>query len=80
MRYEDIAGMYRAEKTKTEVERIQGAWARRLPETPCPFRYQDGKMLIRHRDGSWEVEWSEDAATICQGGIVPGQVRLGHEG
>jgi len=56
LRYEEVAEMYRGETIKAEVERVQGAWARRLPETPCPFRYEDGKMLIHQDDGTWREE------------------------
>lgn len=63
LRYEEIAQFYSAEKVKAEVEQIQGVWARRLAETPCPFRYENGKMLVRQKDGSWELDWLEDADT-----------------
>jgi hypothetical protein len=36
LRYEELAAVYGADKVRAEVERIQGAWARRLPEWPCP--------------------------------------------
>jgi hypothetical protein len=56
LRYEEVAEMYGGETLKAEVERVQGAWARRLPETPCPFRYEDGKMLVHPDDGTWKAE------------------------
>jgi hypothetical protein len=49
------------ENVSAKVQRIQGAWARQLSEDPCPFKCEDGKMLIRQRGGSWEVEEMEDA-------------------
>jgi hypothetical protein len=64
LRYEDFANFYSEELIKFQVEQIQGAWARRLPEYPCPFKYENGKMLIRQDDGSWKVDWLEDAATL----------------
>jgi len=64
LHYQDIANLYSEKEVKAEVEVIRGAWARRLPETPCPFRYEDSRMLIRQDDGSWQVDWNEDAATL----------------
>ena len=56
LRYEDLADLYSEEMLKTQVGMIQGAWARRLPDTPCPFKYEDGKMLIHQDDGTWKAE------------------------
>ena len=53
LRYDDIAGVYAPEKLRAEVERFQGAWARRIPDYACPIRYEDGKILTRRREGSW---------------------------
>jgi hypothetical protein len=64
LRYEELANFNSEEKVRAEVEEIQGAWARRLPECPCPFKYEGGKMLVRQDDGSWQVDWNEDAATL----------------
>lgn len=61
--YEELADFYSPEKVKAEVEEIQGSWARRLAETPCPFRYEDGKMLIRQKDGTWQANWGDDVPT-----------------
>ena len=54
--YNDLAELYSPEMIKAEVGRIQDAWTRRLPHTPCPFKYEDGKMLIHQDDGSWKAE------------------------
>jgi len=56
LHYQDIANLYGEKEVKVRVEDIQGAWARRLPDTPCPFRYEDGKMLIHQDDDSWKAE------------------------
>jgi hypothetical protein len=61
--YEEVADLFSEEKVRAKVERIQGAWARRLPEYPCPFKCENGKMLIHQDDGSWQPDWDEDAAT-----------------
>ncbi len=63
LRYEEVAETYRGERIKAEVERVQGAWARRLPETPCPFRYEEGKMLIHQDNGTWKANWGDDVPT-----------------
>ena len=54
-----VAETYRGERIKAEVERVQGAWARRLPETPRPFRYEEGKMLIHQDNGTWKANWGK---------------------
>jgi hypothetical protein len=64
LRYEEVADLYSAEKASAEVQRFQGAWARRLSEYPCPFKYEDGKKLIRQDDGSWQPEQFEDPAYL----------------
>jgi hypothetical protein len=64
LRYEELADLYGGQRLKFEVERIQAAWTRRLRETPCPFRYEDGKMLIHQDDGTWKPDWNSDGATI----------------
>jgi hypothetical protein len=61
--YQDIANLYSEKEVKAEVEVIQGAWARRLPDTRCPFRYEDGKMLIQQDDGTWKANWGDDVPT-----------------
>jgi hypothetical protein len=55
LRYDEVAEISSCETIKAEVERVQGAWSRRLPETPCPFRYEDGKRLIHQDDGTWKL-------------------------
>jgi hypothetical protein len=64
LRYEELADLCSARLLKSKVEQIQGAWTRRLRETPCPFRYEDGKMLIHQDDGTWKLDWLEDVARI----------------
>jgi hypothetical protein len=62
LRYQEVADVLSEEKVRAYVQRIQGAWARRLPDHLCPFRFEGGKMLIHHDDGSWQRSRHEDAA------------------
>lgn len=63
LRYEEIAEFYSAERAQSLVEHLRGVWARRLADTACPFKFENGKMLVRQKDGSWELDWLEDADT-----------------
>jgi len=54
--YDDLTELYSPETIKAEVGWIQDAWTRRLPDNPCPFKYEDGKMLIHQDDGTWKAE------------------------
>lgn len=64
LRYEEVAEMYKGETIKAEVERVQSAWSRRLPEALCPFRFEGGKILIHQDDGTWKLDWLGDVARI----------------
>jgi hypothetical protein len=61
LRFEELAAVWSEENVNAKVQRIQGAWARRLSEPPCPFKGEDGNMLIRQRGGRWKVEEMENA-------------------
>lgn len=52
--YSDVEKFLGPEKARLEVERIQGAWARRICDRTCPFLYKEGRMFIRQKEGTWE--------------------------
>lgn len=54
LHYSDVLQFWNPDCIRLEVEKIQGAWARRLSECTCPFRYEDGNMLIRQEGGTWK--------------------------
>jgi hypothetical protein len=64
LRYQDVAARFRGENIRAEVETIQRAWVRRLPDTLCPFRCEQGKMLIHQDNGTWKARFSHHAPTL----------------
>jgi hypothetical protein len=64
LRYKDVAARYSEQNISAEVETIQRAWVRRLPETLCPFRCEQGKMLIHQGNGTWKAMFSRHAPTL----------------
>jgi len=64
LRYKDVAARYSEQNIRAQVEKIQRAWLRRLPDTLCPFRSEDAKMLIHQDNGTWKAQFSEHAPTL----------------
>ena len=58
LRYEEIDALLPA--VYGELNRVfREAWRRRLPQYPCPLRYEDGKLYRRSVESKREV-WTED--------------------
>ena len=79
LKYEDLALLFCPEETKQEVEELTAAWARRLTDYPCPYRYEEARTLVLQKDGSWRgddylcVSWAmvEDDALGITGPFYP---------
>jgi hypothetical protein len=84
LRYEEVAEHFSPEEVAAKVQEIQGAWARRISEYPCPFKYESGKMLVCQTDGSWQADWLQNPAALwrfVEGGALGwAHISFGQEG
>jgi hypothetical protein len=78
LRYEEIAEYFSEEEIYAEVAGIQSAWARRIPEPPCPFKSEGGKMLIRMENGDWEPAALANADSVWWGIVFESPITVGY--
>ncbi len=59
LRYEEIAEIYCGEGFKREIKEFEQAWARRMPDLPCPLKFENGRLYYRSTDSKPKGAWVE---------------------
>lgn len=59
LRYEEVAESLRNEEFR-EVEEFEHAWARRLPNLPCPLKFENGRLYCRSASSKPIGAWAEN--------------------
>lgn len=58
LRYEEVEELHAPEMYERKFRLFREAWERRLPEFPCPLKFQNGKLYLRSSQS--EEAWIED--------------------
>ena len=60
LRHEEVMALYPPEVYERYFGSFREAWARRLPQFPCPLKFENGELYLRTTENNGKEIWVED--------------------